>query len=117
MNKVRCMVYVTDVEKVVQFWQDHLGARVAEVNPLPDGSNNVVLKITPEVELAFFSKAFIAEYSPDVVTNFPSLMFFSDQFNDLHHQIPDAGPVVDNHGQLTFNFADPEGHYFVVAKS
>ncbi|RRK10568.1 glyoxalase [Lactiplantibacillus garii] len=116
MDKVRCMVYVNDVEAVVTFWQDYLDARIVAVNAMPDGSSNVVLQVMRGVELAFFSKAFIKQYSPEVATNLPSLMFFSDHFDELHRRIPGAGKVVDQHGQLTFNFPDPEGNYFVIAQ-
>lgn len=117
LDKIRMMIYVEDVERCVQFWQDYLDAQVASVKTMPDQSKNVVLTIAEQVELAFFDKTFIAKYSPEVQTNLPSLMLFSDRFDDLHHQIPGAGQVSDVHGQLTFNFADPEGNYFVIAKS
>lgn len=116
MDKTRIMLYVDDVEKVVDFWQDYLNAQIVEIKTMPDGSKNVILSISDEVELAFFATAFVAANSPEVALSTPSLMFFSTAFEDLHHQIPGASEIVDQQGLLTFNFADPEGHYFVVAK-
>lgn len=117
MKSVRVMLYVEDVDQCVQFWLDYVDAKIAATSTLPDGSQNVVLTVAPEVELSFFSKEFIKTFSPEVVENVPSLMFFTDRFRDLHAKIPNAGDISDQQGTLTFNFADPEGHYFVVAQA
>ena len=44
-------------------------------------------------------------------------MFFSDNFDRLHDDILSAGEISEVNGVLTFNFMDPEGNYFVVAKA
>ncbi|MFC6181677.1 VOC family protein [Lactiplantibacillus daowaiensis] len=117
MQKTRVMLYVEDVDQSVKFWQDNFAAKVTEVNKLPDDFKNLVLTLSSQVELAFFPRAFIATYSPEVLNNTPSLMFFSDDFKGLHARLKTAGEIVDNNGTLTFNFADPEGNYFVVAQA
>jgi len=117
MQKTRIMLYVDNVVTQVKFWQDNFNAKINEISPLPNERQNIVLTISPEVELSFFPKSFIAEYSPEVLGNTPSLMFFSSDFKALHERLPTAGEIVDNNGTLTFNFADPEGHYFVVAEA
>lgn len=117
MQKMRTMLYVDDVEQVVQFWQDELGAEVIEVNAMPDGSNNVVVNIAPNVELSFFAKSFIRRYSPEVLGNTPSLMFYSKDFKALHDRLATEGEIVENAGTATFNFRDPEGNYFVIAQA
>jgi len=117
MQKMRTMLYVDDVEQIVQFWQDDLGAKVVEINTLPDEFNNVVLEIAPNVELSFFAKAFIRQYSPEVLGSTPSLMFYSKDFKALHDRLATAGEIVDNGGTATFNFRDSEGNYFVIAQA
>ena len=118
MQKMRTMLYVDDVEQIVQFWQDNLGAQVVEVNALPDDSENIVVTVAPNVELSFFAKSFIRQYSPEVLdSGTPSLMFFSDDFEALHDRLTTAGKIVDNNGTPTFNFRDPEGNYFAVGKA
>jgi len=117
MQKMRTMLYVDDVDQIVQFWQDNLGAKVVEINALPDGSDNIVLNLAPGVELSFFTKAFIRQYSPEVLGNTPSLMLFTDDFDGLHDRLTTAGEIVDDNGQLAFNFCDPEGNYFAIGKA
>jgi len=117
MQKTRIMLYVTDVAVVVKFWQDHFDLPVVATSPLPDGSENVVLAMNPGTELSFFSRAFIQKYSPEVLDNVPSLMFFSERFAALHAELPGATPIVDDNGQPAFGFPDPEGHYYAVGKA
>jgi len=116
INKVRVMLYVDDVNMIKDFWQQAVSATVVETLALPERYQGIVLAITPEIELALFPKAFIRKFSPEVLHGTPSLMLFSDAFETLHQQIPTAGDIIDNNGTLTFNFADPEGNYFVIAK-
>lgn len=116
MKKTRIMLYVEDVDQAVKFWQDYFDAKIETISSLPDNFKTIVLTIGPGMELAFFAKAFIAKYSPEVMGSTPSLMFFSDNFDALHATLPNAGEVVDNNGTLTFNFTDPDGNYFVVAQ-
>ncbi|WP_125574323.1 VOC family protein [Levilactobacillus huananensis] len=116
MEKMRTMLYVDDVEETAQWWQDNLGATVVEVNVLPDESHNIVLTMAPGAELSFFSKAFIRQYSPEVLGSTPSLMFFVKDFEALHDRLTTAGAIADNNGMLTFNFRDPEGNYFAVGQ-
>ncbi|WP_048000152.1 VOC family protein [Lactiplantibacillus herbarum] len=116
ISKMRVMLYVDDVSVINDFWQQAIGATVVETLALPEQYQGIVLAVTDEIELALFPKAFIRKFSPEVLHGTPSLMLFSDAFKTLHQQIPGAGAIVDNNGTLTFNFADPEGNYFVIAK-
>lgn len=85
---------------------------------MPDGSTNVVLAISDQVEFSLFSREFIKQSSPEVLdTTVPSLMLFIDNFENAHKKLDHAGKIIDDFGTLTFNFSDPEGNYFVVAKS
>lgn len=117
MEKMRTMLYVDDVEETAQWWQDNLGATVIEVNVLSDESNNIVITIAPGAELSFFSKAYVRQYSPEVLGSTPSLMFFTKDFEALHDRLTTAGDIVDNNGTRAFNFRDPEGNYFAVGQA
>ncbi|WP_243676943.1 hypothetical protein [Secundilactobacillus collinoides] len=58
------------------------------------------------------------KYSPEVLgTTGPSLMIFRDDFEALHAKLKSAGDITDVGGQLTFNFQDPDGNYYVIAKA
>jgi len=117
MQKMRTMLYVDDVAQIVDFWQEKLAAQVVEVNALPDGSENVVVTVAPNVELSFFAKSFIRQYSPEVLGDTPSLIFYSEDFEALHKRLATAGEIVVNNGTRTFNFRDPEGNYFVIGEA
>lgn len=116
MNKIRIMLYVTDVEKNQLFWQENFGATVVESLTLPENFKGEVLALSQEIQLVLFDKDFIAKYSPEVADNVPSLMFYRSDFEALQQKIPSASEItplpIEN-----FNFSDPEGHYFAVAKA
>lgn len=115
INKVRIMLYVDNVEKISQFWQEKLQAVVIETTNLPDNSKNIILKITDDVELSLFAKSFIKTFSPEVLDNKPSLMFFTNQFDELHNKLAPSVKIMEVNKTKTFNFKDPEGNYFVIA--
>ncbi|MFC6175390.1 VOC family protein [Companilactobacillus huachuanensis] len=114
--KTRIMIYVEDVDMSVAFWTDEFGAQVVARQTLNGGYQNVIVGISSEVELSIFPRDYIRIYSPEVAENVPSLMFFSKDFDKLHDELLDAGEITEVNGVLTFNFTDPEGNYFVVAK-
>ncbi len=114
INSVRIMMYVDDVQKVADFWQDYFNATIIETNKLEDGSTNLVLKVTENLEFSFFSKAFIAKYSPEVLDNKPSLVLSTTNFDGIEYALNQAVQVEIINGHRTFNFHDPEDNYFVL---
>ncbi|MFC6261783.1 VOC family protein [Levilactobacillus fujinensis] len=116
MQKTRIMLYVTDVDRTVRFWQTYFALPVAETMSLPDGSQNVVLTLNAGTELSLFARSFIATYSPEVLNNVPSLMLFGERFEELHDELPGATEIVDDNGQRAFGFPDPDGTYFAVGQ-
>ena len=82
-----------------------------------DDSTNIVVQLSPAIELSLFTTSFIKRYSPEVSQTTPSLMLFSDEFEQLHKRLPNTGHIINNNGVRTFNFADPEAHFFVVAEN
>lgn len=116
-NKTRVMLYVQDVDLIKEFWTTTLGAQLIESTDLPDSFSSHTLSISPNFELSLFPQEFIKKYSPEVLGNTPSIMLYSDNFESLYESIPGAGEIFDNNGTLTFNFPDPEGNYFVIAKA
>jgi hypothetical protein len=119
ITKTRLMLYVENVTSSSHFWHQAFDARIVEKNELPDQAVNLVLAISKEVELSLFPKDFIKKYSPEVLDNTPSVMFFSTEFHALQQKLAaltKTGPITEVGGISTFNFADSEDHYFVVAK-
>jgi len=113
----RIMLYVDDVDMNVEFWTEEFGGKVVARQTLNGGYQNVIVSISSGTELSIFPKDYIRIYLPEVDETVPSLMFFSDDFNRLHDELISAGEISEVNGVLNFNFQDPEGNYFVVAKS
>lgn len=117
ISKTRIMLYVDNVPLVASFWQDFFEAEISETQELPESYLTITLCLNETVELALFPKEFIAKHSPEVLNNTPSLMLFSNQFEELHQKIPGALEITYHSGLASFPFPDPEGNYFVVAKN
>ncbi|MGM0241159.1 glyoxalase [Enterococcus sp. AZ103] len=117
MKKIRIMFCVQNVETISQFWQEKLGAELIENQPLPKGLSNAILKISGEIEFVIFPRDFIAEVSPEVLDSTPSLMLYREDFEELHERLNPSAELMTVDQTATFNFTDPEGNYFVIAKA
>lgn len=113
------MLYVNDQAKAVQFWTEKAGFVVISEE---DNGHMRWYEIAPTAEagttLVLHDKAVVAEMSPGVHLGTPSLMFYTDNVDELYKTYADKGVTL---GQLVempqgkvFNFADDEGNYFAV---
>lgn len=116
---IQIMLYVDDVQKAVAFWQalDFViveeqavdGTRVVEIVAAKDAKAHFVL----------YDREFIESNSPEVATNSPSLMFFSQDIYRLYKKIGELdvplGEMISLGDREVFNFADPDGNYFAVS--
>lgn len=117
LHKTRVMIYVDNVAKEATFWSNTFDATLFKILELPDDFQARILTLSDEFELGLYPKAFMTQYEPELLgTTPPSMMFFRSDFMDLHQKITTAGDIVENNGILTFNFSDPEGNHFVIAK-
>lgn len=112
VKSTRVMLYVADVNVISDFFVTTLNAEIVEKNTLPESYLNINLKVGDQLELGLFPKAFIEKYSPEVLGPVPSLMFFTDQFDEMYDKLGEGREKMNE----TFNFADPEGNYYVMAK-
>ena len=115
--KTRVVLYVNDVDMSVDFWTMEFGGEVSDRQTLNGGYQNVIVKVSAEMELSIFPKDYIHIYAPEIPETVPSLMFFSEDFYRLHEEILSASEISEVNGVLTFNFQDPEGNMFVMAKA
>jgi len=64
------------------------------------------------------NKAFVAKMHPELNLSTPSLMFYTDNaeqlYNDLKGKNVKVGDLVEIPGGKVFNFADEEENYFAV---
>lgn len=116
IGKTRVMLYAENVEVLSQFFVETLGATVSETIELPEESQSTIVQLSPEFELGIFPKVFVQRFSPEVLGTTPSIIFFTDQFEEIYQKIENAGEIMENNGVETFNFSDPEGNYFVIGK-
>lgn len=114
--KTRIMLYVSDVEKLTNFWEQTLNAKLVATIQLPKQYFANVLSVDETTELALFSNTFVQEFSPEVADNQPSLMFFVADLDAAHARIKGATPIVDDAGTRAFGFPDPDGHYFALGE-
>ncbi|TVT27087.1 VOC family protein [Salinicoccus cyprini] len=116
------MLYVNDQDASKKFWKEKLGFKVVsesgagdemrwiEVRPMEDAGASLIL----------FDRKTVEKFSPELNFGTPSLMFFTDDLDQLHQELTDKGVNVgkiEEYGSMrTFNFSDEEENYFAVMK-
>lgn len=113
------MLYVNNQDEAVLFWKEKVGFSVIseenngqmrwiEIAPTKDAETSIILH----------DKEFVAKMSPGVNLGTPSLMFFTDNLDELHSDLSSknitVGEIVSLPTGRVFNFADDEENYFAV---
>lgn len=121
INQVgQIMLYVNNQDESVQFWTEIVGFQIVaeenngqgfrwiEISPTKEGGTSIVLH----------DKALIAKMQPELNLHTPSLMFFSNNLNQLYKDLSEknvtVGQIIDLPAGRAFNFADNENNYFAV---
>lgn len=116
------MLYVNDQEVAKRFWTEKAGFHVMAEE---ESHGMRWIEIAPqkdsETTLVLHDKAAVEKMSPGVHLGTPSLMFYSNQFDELYQVFTakgvTVGEVVDMPSGRVFNFADDEGQYFAVMET
>lgn len=114
------MLYVNNQDNAVKFWTENLGFTV-----IAEENNNQGfrwIEIAPingaETSLILHNKDFVSKMSPGLNLDTPSLMFFTEDieqlYNDLLNKKITVGEIVNMPTGRVFNFADNEENYFAV---
>lgn len=117
------MQYVEDTEKCATFWVEKIGFTLKQTMLGPAETTAFVLvpQADSETAIVLLNKRAVAEYSPEVNLETPSLMFSCDDVKQTRENLTRLGVVVGDIVQignvLTCNFCDPEGHYFAFSES
>ncbi|MGG0729938.1 VOC family protein [Bacillus paramycoides] len=121
INQVgQIMLYVNNQDEAVQFWTETVRFQIiAEEN---NGQGFRWIEIAPTKEAAtsivLHDKALIAKMQPELNLNTPSLMFFSNNLDQLYKDLSEknvtVGKIMDLPTGRAFNFADSEQNYFAV---
>ncbi|REJ07410.1 VOC family protein [Halobacillus trueperi] len=124
LSKVgQIMLYVNNQEESVNFWKEKLGfVVVSEEN---NGKGMRWIEVGPkegvETTIVLHNKEVVAKMSPDLNLDPPSLMFFTDHFEQLHRDLLNrkvtVGEIVPMPTGRVFNFADNEDQYFAVMEN
>lgn len=109
----KIMLYVEDQEKAKEFWVEKVGFSVVE-----DQTQDSIrwIEITPtqdtQTHFVLHNKTIIAELEPELILGTPSLLFFTQNIEELYTEFKEKGITV---GELVstptgrgFNFSDPE---------
>jgi lactoylglutathione lyase len=114
------MLYVKNQDAAVSFWTEKLGFVVISEEELDQGFRWI--EIAPqkgaETSIILHNKEFVAKMSPELNLDTPSLMFFTENLEQLHQELSNknitVGEIVNMPSGRVFNFADNEENYFAV---
>ncbi|MBH0329657.1 glyoxalase [Brevibacillus brevis] len=113
------MLYVNNQDQAVNFWTEKLGFRV--VSEEKNGEMRWI-EIAPaqgvETSIVLHNKEFVAKMSPGMNLGTPSLLFFSENIEELRNNLMNknvkVGDIVTMPSGRVFNFADDEENYFAI---
>ncbi|THE13004.1 VOC family protein [Bacillus timonensis] len=118
-NLGQVMLYVENQDQARDFWTEKAGFKV--VAEEDNGQGMRWIEVAPEnaeTSIVIHNKDFIAQMEPELNLGTPSLMFFTDDVEQLYSNLKSknvkVGDIVDMPSGKVFNFADDEDHYFAV---
>lgn len=114
------MLYVNNQDEAVKFWTEKVGFSIVTEEDNGQGMRWIEIAPTKESEtsLILHNKDFIAKMEPELNLGTPSLLFFSENLDELHSVLSNknvtVGEIVNMPTGRVFNFADSEENYFAV---
>jgi lactoylglutathione lyase len=114
------MLYVNNQGEAVEFWTEKFGFSVINEGNIVEGVRwiEIAPKEGVETTIILHNKEFIAKMSPDLNLGTPSLMFFTENLEQLHGELSNknikVGEIIQMPTGRVFNFADNEENYFAV---
>ncbi|MGE8078785.1 VOC family protein [Peribacillus loiseleuriae] len=121
INKLgQIMLYVNNQDESVKFWTEKVGFSVISEEDNGQGLRWIEIAPTKETETSFVlhNKELIAKMQPELNLGTPSLMFYSENLEQLYKDFSDknitVGEIVNMPSGRVFNFADNENNYFAI---
>ncbi|MNB65222.1 Glyoxalase-like domain protein [compost metagenome] len=112
------MLYVSNQDESKDFWTEKLGFEV--VSEETNGPMKWI-EVAPKgaaTSIVLHNKEFVAQMNPDMNLGTPSLMYFTEDLDQLYRDLTSkkvtVGEIVELPGGRVFNFADHEDNYFAV---
>ncbi|WP_089970481.1 VOC family protein [Lihuaxuella thermophila] len=114
------MLYVNNQDEAVNFWTEKLGFTV--ISEEDNGQGMRWIEIAPskgaQTSIVLHNKEMVAKMQPGLNLGTPSLMFFTENldqlYSDLSNKQVKVGKIVNMPSGRVFNFADDEENYFAV---
>ncbi len=117
---VQIMLYVNNQDEAVNFWTENVGFSVIAEEDNGNGMRWIEIAPTKDAETSIIlhNKEIVAKMSPDLNLGTPSLMFFTENLEQLHEDLSNknitVGEIVNMPAGRVFNFADSEENYFAI---
>lgn len=116
------MVYVNNQEETLKFWTEKVGFSL--IADQDNGHGMRWIEIAPtqdsETSIVLHNKELIAKMQPELNLNTPSLLFYSENLDQLYKDFSDkditVGEIVSMPTGRVFNFADNENNYFAIVE-
>lgn len=114
------MLYVNNQDEAVNFWTEKVGFYVVAEEDNKQGMRwiEIAPKSGAETSIILHNKEVISKMSLELNLGTPSLMFFSENLDQLYTDLTNknvtVGEMVTMPSGKVFNFADSEGNYFAV---
>lgn len=114
------MLYVNDQDEALRFWTERVGFTVVAEEDSGQGMRWVEIAATEQSEtsIVLHNKELVSKMQPELHLGTPSLLFFSDNLEQLRDdfikQNITVGEIVNMGSRKVFNFADSESNYFAV---
>lgn len=114
------MLYVNNQVKAMEFWTEKLGFTVIAEENNQQGFSwiEIAPKKNAETSIILHNKDVVAKMSPELNLDTPSLMFFTENLDQLYSDLlknkVTVGEIVNMPTGRVFNFADNEDNYFAV---
>ncbi len=117
------MVYVNDQDQAVKFWTEKMGFQVMSEQNNEQGMKWIELSPVAgaETTIILHNKQLIAKMQPELNVGTPSLLFFTENVDELYSDLTAKGVTVGEMVSMpsgkVFNFSDSEGNYFAVMEN
>lgn len=117
------MVYVNDQDQAVKFWTEKMGFQVVSEQNNEQGMKWIELAPVTgaETTIILHNKQLIAKMRPELNVGTPSLLFFTENVDELYRDLTakgvTVGEIVSMPSGRVFNFSDSEDNYFAVMEN
>lgn len=114
------MLYLNNQDVAIKFWTEKVGFVVKKEEDNGQGMRwiEIAPSLDSDTSIVLHNKDFVAKMSPELNLGTPSILFYSDNIEELRSDLLNkniiVGEIVSMPSGRVFNFADDEENYFAV---